>query len=190
MEIAFVNGKGGVGKSTLCLLTALAMREAGKTVAIDDRDPQKSVSGWVNQERDDIALVSEEQAWEGEIRLVDTRPAIDDPSVHRAIRTADIVVMPCSPSPGDMTTAKATVEVVREFKSPESKAAMVLNMVKPGTVLAQEAPEILRSLGVPVLKTELPDRQSIQRAVLLGWPALDPKTQSTILTLALEVIAQ
>lgn len=190
MSIAFVCGKGGVGKSTLCYLVGLGLKEAGKTVAIEDRDPQKSISSWVDPERDGISIVQPGEQWGGEFRLIDTRPAIDDESVLDAIRTVGGVVMPCSPSPGDVSTVRATIEVVQSLKQPEATASLVLNKVVPGTILSQEAPEMLRELGAPLLTTQLPERQGVQRAVLLGWKALDAKTQGTVLKLALEVLAR
>jgi chromosome partitioning protein len=182
MNIAFVNGKGGVGKSTLCYLIALGLIEAGKTVSIEDLDPQQSLTSWLDPERD--GLVDD-----GECRLIDTRPAIDDATVHDAITRADRILLPCSPSPGDITAARASVEVVRRFISDDAKAYVVLNMVKPNTNLSKDAPEVLEMLGLPVVRAIVPDKQCIQRSVLQGWKALDPPTQTTVLKLALEVLA-
>ena len=183
MKIAFVSGKGGVGKSSLCFLTALSLRDAGKEVSVDDRDPQKSVSSWIDLERDGISDGG------GEFTLIDTRPSIDHKCVIQAISEADRIVMPCTPSPGDITAARATVEVVLGLMKKGAKAALVLNMVKGGTNFAEDAPDLLKAMGVPVMNTQIPDRQSIQRAVLLGWRALDSKTQGIIFKLALEILS-
>jgi hypothetical protein len=43
-RIAFVNGKGGVGKTTCTTLLAAALKSAGQDVSIEDRDPQKSAT--------------------------------------------------------------------------------------------------------------------------------------------------
>ena len=183
MKIAFVSGKGGVGKSTLCYLTGLSLRDAGKTVSIDDRDPQRSVSSWIDHERDGFTAPG------AQFNLIDTRPALDDQSVSRAIQEADRVIMPCTPSPADITSARATIEVVRSLMREGARAYVVLNMTKPGTNFSAEAPEMLRSLSTSVMNTEVPERQCIQRAVLLGWRALDSRTQGTILKLTLEVLS-
>jgi len=186
MQIAFVNGKGGVGKSTLCYLVGLSLRDAGKRVSVADLDPQGSITSWVNEERDGIILSPER---EGDFHLVDTRPAIDDESVHGAIAQADCIVMPCTPSPGDITTARATADVVQRFKKPEAAFCAVLNMVKGATNAAKDAPEVFAALGVPLIESSLPDRQCIQRSVLLGWKALDPRTQSSVFKMALEIVS-
>ena len=194
MKIAFVSGKGGVGKSTLCHLTALALANAGKSVSVEDRDPQQSITSWIDPERDGLRLDDGSKkngggAGAAEFQLIDTCPFLRDPSVRAAIREADLVVMPCTPSPGDITAARATINLVNEVKRPGARAALVLNKVKAGTMLAQDAPEMLRELGAPVLATSLADRQPIQKAVLLGWPALDAKLQGEVFKLALELLA-
>ena len=190
MNIVFASGKGGVGKSTLCYLTALALQQAGKSVCVDDRDPQRSITSWVVPDRDNLALVDGRGGAAGEFRLVDTRPALDDESVRLAVKSADLIVMPCTPSPGDLTAARATVELVDRLRRKTARAALVLNKVKAGTVLAQDAPDLLGGLGAPVMSTAVPDRQNIQRAVLLGWDALDAKTQAVLFKLALEILAR
>ena len=68
---------------------------------------------------------TEYQTGGGEFTLIDTRPAIDHKSVTKAIAQADRIVMPCTPSPGDITAARATVEVVRrshEKKEPRHRS--------------------------------------------------------------------
>jgi chromosome partitioning protein len=182
MIIAFVNGKGGVGKSTFCYLTALGLREAGKSVSVEDLDPQQSITAWINEERDGIRPG-------GDFTLIDTRPALDDDSVHQAIARADIIVIPSSPSPGDLMGMKNSIEIVKRFQRRRSKVFVGLNSVHPGTIFSQTAPEVLKRLGAPVLSSVIPDRQCIQRAVIKGWKALDPDTQAKVLKLTIEIVS-
>ena len=195
MRIAFVSGKGGVGKSTLCHLVALALANAGKTVAVEDRDPQKSISSWIDPGRDGLRLCGEAEGvvqggGAAEFHLIDTCPFLREPSVHDAVRTSDVIVMPCTPSPGDITAARATIGLVDRLKKPAARAALVLNKVRAGTMLAQDAPAMLRELGAPVLATALGDRQPVQKAVLLGWAALDAKLQGEVFKLAFELLVR
>jgi chromosome partitioning protein len=184
MIISFVNGKGGVGKSTFCFLTALGLRQAGKNVSIEDRDPQKSISAWINAERDGISKDQQK-----DFHLIDTRPAIDNETVHEAIAIADRIIIPSTPSPGDLSAVKATYDVVKQFKRPGAKVFIGLNCIRPGTNFSQDAPEILAALGVPLLKNSMPDRQSVQRSVLLGWKAMDSSTQTAVFKLTLEIVS-
>ena len=184
MIIAFVNGKGGVGKSTFCYLTALGLKEAGKSVSIEDLDPQKSISAWVKPDRDGITNKGNE-----DFQLIDTRPAIDHPSVHDAIARADRIILPSTPSPGDLSAVKASYDVVQRFKRKDAKVFVGLNAVRPGTNFSQDAPGILESLGLPLLQNAMPDRQAIQRSVLLGWKAMDSGTQTAVFKLTIEIVS-
>ncbi|PIU18341.1 MAG: hypothetical protein COT18_10740 [Elusimicrobia bacterium CG08_land_8_20_14_0_20_59_10] len=49
MNILLCNGKGGTGKTTLTVLLAHALAEAGKKVAVLDRDPQGTATKWLNE---------------------------------------------------------------------------------------------------------------------------------------------
>ena len=46
ITIAVVNGKGGVGKSTLATALAVHAASEGKRIAVVDMDPQRSVVEW------------------------------------------------------------------------------------------------------------------------------------------------
>jgi len=49
MIITFCNGKGGAGKTTLSILFASALVDAGRKVAFLDRDPQQTASRWLRE---------------------------------------------------------------------------------------------------------------------------------------------
>jgi chromosome partitioning protein len=185
MNIAFVCGKGGVGKSTLCYLVALSLREAGKTVSLLDVDPQKSASAWIDRKRDGITERG------GDLTLVDTPPTLNHEGVLEAIKVADRVIVPCSPSPACLTALGATSEVVRRLLKPGAKAFFVLNMVVPRTHLTLDAPEFLngQNFGIPLLNTMIVDRQCVQASVLRGWSALDDQAQGNFLKLSLEILS-
>lgn len=185
MRVAFISGKGGVGKSSLCYGVALALAQAGKSVAVEDRDPQQSITGWIQHERDGIL----ENASEAEVVLVDTPPNLEAETVREAIATADRIAVPLTPSPADIGAGKATVAVVREFMGEGGLAVAVVNQVRKGTALSEAVPDIVALLGLPVLATHVPARQSIQRAVLSGWKGLDTPSREAFLRLALELLA-
>lgn len=183
MRIAFVGGKGGTGKSTLCYLTGLALAQAGKIVGIEDLDPQQSITGWIDRDRDGM-----HPGIEGEITLIDTRPALDDRTVSGAIERADIVVLPCSPSPADIGAARATADAIRAHRRRGAKSILVINRARSHTVLGDNARDVLGGLGMPIAATVIPERQGIQRAVLGGWRELDADSKGVFLNLAIELI--
>ena len=55
--VAVVNGKGGVGKSTIAVSLAVAMSLAGKAVCIIDLDPQVTASKWKDRRKDENPAV-------------------------------------------------------------------------------------------------------------------------------------
>lgn len=62
--LAFVNRKGGVGKSMTCYNVAAALAEAGEAVLVVDADPQASISGTLLG-RDEAAAIPPERTFAG-----------------------------------------------------------------------------------------------------------------------------
>jgi len=167
MEILFVNGKGGVGKSTLCNLVYLALKDAGKAVYLRDLDPQQTLGDTIENDCEES---------EADFILVDSPPAIDDSSLVSAIKKADRLIMPIKSDPYSVPVT--------------AKAYGVHNDVEKGTNFSKAAPEVLKdSLKVPLLSVEIPHRQSIKRAALAGWGTLEPEVRESVFKLALEIIA-
>lgn len=183
MEILFVNGKGGVGKSTLCYLLHLGLKEAGKTVFVKDLDPQQTLGQFMGDQEG----MTEDEA---DFVLVDSMPVIDNPTVKDAIQKADILIVPCSADPFTLAVTISSSQVVKDLKDENARAFGVLNDVEKGTRLSLTAPEILKeNLKVPFLDVQIPHRQSIKRAALEGWGGLDQEVREAVFKLALEIIA-
>ena len=77
---------------------------------------------------------------------------------------ADVVLIPLKPAPDDVDEAVAMLNLVRELnETPERagrpiEAALVMTMVKPGTVIARAVQRDFRKAGVPLLDIEIKDR--------------------------------
>ena len=84
ITVAFANGKGGVGKSTLAALTAWGLRDRGLKVLVVELDGQGTLSSFLRvQGRQTLDLLSAElndEAWEGEFGV--TREGIQVLSGH------------------------------------------------------------------------------------------------------------
>jgi cellulose biosynthesis protein BcsQ len=52
MTVALCNGKGGSGKTTVTILLASALSEAGHDVAVLDTDPQRTATKWIAETGD------------------------------------------------------------------------------------------------------------------------------------------
>jgi chromosome partitioning protein len=117
--IAFINQKGGTGKSTLAACLAVAAKDAGEQVFLIDMDPQKSLLKWGHR-RDDKDLPVEaisaaklpgvlSDLARGHISLViiDT-PATDSPAAEAAMACADLCVIPARPAIFDIWSSEVT----------------------------------------------------------------------------------
>jgi chromosome partitioning protein len=185
MEITICNGKGGSGKTTLTVLLACALTEAGHQVAVLDTDPQKTATRWIE------AVGGPQLAEEGRsysALLIDTPPRLESQAVADAIQRADVVILVTSPSPADLFTSQDTVALI-EREGARSRARILFNQVQPRTILGRELEEMAERIGLPALKSKLSRRQVYQHAVLLGWKSLHGDAREELLKAALEITA-
>jgi chromosome partitioning protein len=185
VTITFCNGKGGSGKTTVAVLVASALAEAGHAAAVRDTDPQKTATRWIE------AVGFPELERNGHpysAVFVDTPPRIESRQLSGAIRCADLVLLVSSPSPADLFTSRDTVAVI-EREGARKRAAVLFNQVQAGTVLSRELEELAERIGLPALKSNLRRRQAYQHAVLLGWKGLPIEAREEMLKVALEITA-
>lgn len=182
--------KGGAGKTTLVIQLATALRAEGRRVALVDIDPQGSLSAWMRrrehraQPAPDLRL-SMVGGWrlgveldrlrrDEDLILVDTPPHAQS-DAKGAVRAADLVLIPCQPSPLDVWASAATVELARQERR---SVAFVLNRVPPRAGKGvEEVFAAVRELGAGVLDARLGNRQAFVAAVTQGLGAVesDPK---------------
>ena len=183
------NGKGGTGKTTMTVLLAAALADAGHAAAVMDHDPQATATKWLAEaapEGVEIARAGGEYAG----IFVDTPPVLTSPKLAAAIREADVVVVVSSPSPADLWTSRDTAALVKEHLRPKAKARILFNQVQANTVLAREMTELADKIGLKPLKATVHRRQCYQHAALLGWKGLTTEARNEITTLALEVVVR
>lgn len=147
--------KGGCGKTTLATHLAVEAERAGAgPVAVVDLDPMGGLSGWwdARQAAEPIlarvktSLADTLKALrDGGVQtvFVDTPPSVG-PEVATAIALADIVLVPCKPSPDDLRAVGRTVEAVTMAEKP---MVFAINMTKPRTRLTAEAAVALSQHG-------------------------------------------
>ena len=113
--IVSLKRKGGSCSSTMCANLAATWAKQGQSVRLLDCDPQRSLVAWGHMSAGEgmlpalIADVSTEQGAEFGAFLEQTRAAYDrvivdcapgfDPLAIQAASMADVVVIPCRPSP-------------------------------------------------------------------------------------------
>lgn len=177
--IAVAQQKGGSGKTMLASQLAVALAEEGR-VAVLDIDPQASLTVWGKlranapkaANRITVATVS---GWRlaGELDrlraaydyvLIDTPPVIDS-DARRAVRGADLVLIPLNPSPPDLWAAEGTLKIAAEEKR---KTALIFNRAPAASRLRKRLEAEIAARGIHLLEIALANRAGYASAFADG----------------------
>jgi chromosome partitioning protein len=184
MTITLLAKKGGVGKSTVCLLLHEAFKKAGKSVAIQDWDAQGTSNkalGFIDGKR-----AEPNSAYD--ILLFDTPPNLEHPATAAAVRSSDIALIVTSPAPADVWEAEEAVQFARS-KAPQAAVRVLFNKVKKNTILGRLVEESAKQIDAPVIPIHLTYRECYQHAIGQGWKALDATAREEVLQLAVSLMS-
>jgi chromosome partitioning protein len=111
-----------------------------------------------------------------DIVLIDTPPVIDT-DARRAIRAADLVLVPLNPSPPDLWAAEGTLKLAAEEKR---KIALVFNRAPAASRLRKRLEAEIAARGILLLDTALANRAGYANAFAdgLGITEAGPATQA------------
>ena len=173
--IAYVNQKGGCGKTTASVHFAYWLVNQGKHVLLVDADAQRSSSLWVKdmeppieckviQSPDDLLEQIPELTAGYDYLVVDGPASLSE--VSRAILyRVDLAVVPCQPTGVDLRSASDAVRIIKQAQSVRAgppKAAVFVSRAVKGTRLKEEALQLLSQLeSVQALETVIHQKQAI-----------------------------
>lgn len=174
--IAFLSQKGGSGKTTLSVHTAVAAGATGERVCIIDADPQESATAWASVRSAELPIVATAQAGELDAAL---KAANDDgislaiidgpphaaPAASQIAKRAELILVPVRPSAFDIAAVPAAVEIVRAAKV---RAAFVLSACPFRAPETGETRAALEVHGLPIFPGEITDRRAFARAITTG----------------------
>ena len=186
MAVIVVAGrKGGIGKSTIAGNLAGEFAAMGQTVAALDADPQHSLAAWARQGEGMLMQCVEKlergspSELHGKVRsaqkavdivLIDTPPGIPD-IAYQAMLVADLVLLPCGPSPLDLFALREALSLSlkarAERRSKKPRIRLVPSKVLKTTNLGRELSASLEQLGKKVLPG-IGQRIVVAEAVMSG----------------------
>jgi len=186
MAVVVIAGrKGGVGKSTIAGNLAAEFVAMGQTVIALDADPQHSLAAWAEQgegmlsqcvERvnrgvpDELRRKVRASENTADIVLVDTPPGMQD-IAYQAMLLADIVLLPCGPSPLDLFPLKEALGMAlkarAERRSKKPRIRFVPSKVLKNTNLGRSLSSSLEEMGKKVLPP-IGQRIVVAEAVMSG----------------------
>ncbi len=201
--IAVVNQKGGAGKSTLAMLLAGSLADAGDKVLVADADPQNTALRWSRTGRGFPADVEDLSGEEGKLHkhlrkrlddydyiVIDSPPHASAPVTESALRLAQLALVPVIPSPPDLWASLRTREAIARVrhKNPTLAARIVINQAQLNTLLAQEVLALLPEFGIPLLAAQLKSRTAYRQAAALGTTVRALGARAAIACLEVEAL--
>lgn len=163
--IGFIHSKGGVGKTTLSMMTALSLVESGHSVIVCDADPQGSATSWARRAADTDRLpfaVVQTPSGKAIREAIDGAQVeyciIDSPPGYSEILSAiadviDLALIPTAANPMDIDRVWPTVDFLRNVPT-----AVVLNSIDGRETASRVVRPVLENEGVHVAETIIPHR--------------------------------
>ena len=187
--ITFAQQKGGAGKTTVLAQLSAAWSADGKTVAVIDLDPQRSLTRWV-QLRDDphLDLIESKDYRAGsdikaaarshDFVLVDC-PGAASNMLESAIRESDMVIAPCQPSVMDVWATETVLATAKKLKTP---VRLLLNRMPPRMGALEDVLTTLGDDRDKLLESTLGNRVAFSKSILAGRTASELGRRSAAAT--------
>jgi len=166
--IAVAGRKGGVGKSTIAGNLAAEFAAMKRSVRVLDADPQHSLVAWAEQGDGMLARAVEkveggagalrararQAEKDADIVLIDTPPGAPEIAYEAAL-VADVMLLPCGPSPLDLFALKEALSLALKARaarrSKKPRIRFVPSKVLMSTNLGRGLASSLKDMGKKVL---------------------------------------
>lgn len=182
--IAAASTKGGVGKTTLTICSAVELKAMGYRVAVIDADPNEPVVAWAEKGTAPDILVRggmtvdnfmgtiRELRANHDVTFVDLQGAASE-LMLMAFGRADFVLVPAKASEFDVREAAKTLAAVEragEMVDRTIPTRVVLTMTPPAfrTRVTKNARETFTQAGIPLLDAELMERTAFKEMTFTG----------------------
>ena len=192
--VTFAQQKGGSGKTTLLTQTAVALAQAvpGGTpqrVALIDLDPQKTLSGWMDERirrtgEADMDLIESSEwrigvdigkaARDADMILIDC-PGNADIMLGRVMRETALVIAPAQPSAPDVWATRATLRMAMKEGA---DARVVLNRVPPRSATVGDMVARLEEEGADLMTQRIGNRVAFSSAFAKGAGVTETERRS------------
>lgn len=167
--IAVAGRKGGIGKSTIVGNLAGEFTARKRSVVLLDADPQHSLAAWAAQGEGVLAkcvqtvadgnvaeLKSQAKTAQkaADLVLIDTPPGMPE-TAYQAMLLADIILLPCGPSPLDLMALRQSLALAEKARKArrekKTRIRFVPSKVSMSTNLSKALPAALAEMGSKVL---------------------------------------
>lgn len=183
-KIAFVQQKGGVGKTSLAIHSACTLALMGHKTLLVDLDPQGSIVSWYENAvslPEKLSVSMCESAKDLDEVSGFSYVIIDTPGRLSAavLNHCNAVVLPVAPSPLDVWAVADSVKLVKDQqeKTPSLRAAFVVNRMQPNTRLGREIFDIIKGYELPLI--DKPVRQRTAYATSLATGSFEKNEEMT-----------
>lgn len=177
--IGVINGKGGVGKTTITVNLAWCLARLGFNVAVIDTDPQKSVVNWAGDNCPFTiyqALTDQEvynvrrttSRYKYDYVIIDGAAAISAISAA-CVMVSDVVLIPVTASPLDFAACSGVLAVIsaRQNLKPVEARFVVSRMVTNAS-MNSTLKDSIKATGVDAMRQTIKHRQSYVKSMLDG----------------------
>jgi chromosome partitioning protein len=168
--ILVANPKGGSGKTTVATNVAGWLAGKRQRVVLADHDPQQSASQWLTRRPALFPPIigqgvhgrkGDLKGFDPQWEVIDSPAGLHGESLRDAVRAADVLLVPVSPSAFDMDATRHFLETIADYK-PVKRGDLPIGLiamrVDARTKSAAELDDFLKGLG-HTLVTHLRDTQ-------------------------------